>query len=324
MNQLPPRPSFSQMLTTYKGHEHVFDGKIRPTPIELARSGFSFCEGKDVDSVKCADCKEVHSGWKPHDDIHDEHKLHFPECPKSIADRVVRTEVIEGNRRLSCASCQERLDSFHGKDHLFSEFLYVNTKTLARNGFYHANQVNTDKVICVACRGVLKGWGTNDIVKVEHARHFPACPIVKGNISGDSNFVTEINFTIRNTCSSEYSGNTTLANPTQLGVLVEVDNCIPEYSSLESRIYSFLGRTRLFSLENATALVLASNGFFSIDENQDRVKCVLCTGILKDFTKNDIVSKEHLKNFPACLIAQEKISGRSDFVRKTPQASHAL
>ncbi|MCK5894594.1 MAG: hypothetical protein KAG53_09375 [Endozoicomonadaceae bacterium] len=52
MNQL--RPSFSDMLAIYKGRENIFDGKIRPTPFELARQGFFFREGMDVDSVKCA------------------------------------------------------------------------------------------------------------------------------------------------------------------------------------------------------------------------------------------------------------------------------
>lgn len=68
----------------------------------------------------------------------------------------------------------ERLKTFHGLQDLFA----VSSTELAKNGFYFAGSFEEpDLVRCAFCRGTAKEWKSEDIVPLEHARLFPACPV---------------------------------------------------------------------------------------------------------------------------------------------------
>lgn len=60
---------------------------------------------------------------------------------------------------------------------------------LSREGFFYRGE--GDRVQCAFCRGCLSSWQPHDEPRLEHRKHFPECPFVKGldvdNVPFDAN-----------------------------------------------------------------------------------------------------------------------------------------
>lgn len=54
----------------------------------------------------------------------------------------------------------------------------VTPRDLSRSGFYYTGC--EDRVQCIYCRGVLKGWDPGDVVHIEHRNKFPRCQFILG------------------------------------------------------------------------------------------------------------------------------------------------
>ncbi|XP_046551212.1 E3 ubiquitin-protein ligase XIAP-like [Haliotis rubra] len=57
-----------------------------------------------------------------------------------------------------------------------------------------------------------------------------------------------------------------------------------------------------------TPKALARDGFYYIGPG-DRVRCAFCTGVLKLWDKGDVVSEEHKKHFPHCVVHRVRAAG---------------
>ena len=60
---------------------------------------------------------------------------------------------------------------------------WVSPKDLAADGFYYLR--TKDHCACVFCRGIVGNWAVGDTPRIEHERHFPQCPFVRGQPVGN-------------------------------------------------------------------------------------------------------------------------------------------
>ncbi|XP_060072902.1 baculoviral IAP repeat-containing protein 2-like [Ylistrum balloti] len=171
----------------------------------------------------------------------------------------------------------------------------VNPRDLAKSGFYYTG--SDDRVQCIYCRGILKGWDPGDVVHIEHRNKFPRCPFILGMN------VDNIPYTPNQTSS----GTTNAINqnsrfsqqaPSQMEALgINTDRPKhPHYAIESARLSSF--RTWP-TYKHQTPELLSKAGFFYANFG-DNVKCFYCDGGLKNWEPGDNPWEEHARWFPKC------------------------
>ncbi|XP_071112883.1 baculoviral IAP repeat-containing protein 7-B-like [Haliotis cracherodii] len=73
-----------------------------------------------------------------------------------------------------------------------------------------------------------------------------------------------------------------------------------------NRLQTFAGKWP--AQANVTPKALAREGFY-YEGPGDRVRCVFCSGVLKHWEKGDVVSEEHKKHFPNCVVHRVRAAG---------------
>ena len=79
-----------------------------------------------------------------------------------------------------------RLATFHNWDVPF-----IKKEDLARAGFFYL--ARSDHVQCAFCQGVVGYWENGDHPETEHRKHFPQCPLLLGNPTGNIPIVKDVN-----------------------------------------------------------------------------------------------------------------------------------
>ncbi|OWF36077.1 baculoviral IAP repeat-containing protein 3-like [Mizuhopecten yessoensis] len=171
----------------------------------------------------------------------------------------------------------------------------VTTRDLARSGFYYVG--SEDRVQCIYCRGILKGWDPGDVVHIEHRNKFPRCPFILGmdvgNIPYSPNQTSRgVNNTINQ--NSRFSQQA----PSQMEALgINTDRPKhPTYAIEASRLSSFRNWP---TYKHQTPEFLSKAGFFYANFG-DNVKCFYCDGGLKNWEPGDNPWEEHARWFPKC------------------------
>ncbi|RWS10821.1 putative inhibitor of apoptosis-like protein [Dinothrombium tinctorium] len=214
----------------------------------------------------------------------------------------------------------ERLKSFRaGKWPL----THLDPKELAKAGFFYL--LNSDRVQCAFCRGVVCDWEPGDIPLMEHMRHFPRCPFLLeydvGNIpiGEDPIRSTRNNRALgRDVCGNTHHHNHTnhnnstsplfeqpknkvyslpvAVNLKELGVRPHQGAKNVTYITYEARLSSFSKWPQNSQVKSES---LAEAGFFYIGVG-DYVKCYYCDGGLCHWETDDDPWVEHARWFPDC------------------------
>ncbi|XP_033739618.1 E3 ubiquitin-protein ligase XIAP-like [Pecten maximus] len=171
----------------------------------------------------------------------------------------------------------------------------VNSRDLAKSGFYYVG--SEDRVQCIFCRGILKGWDPGDVVHIEHRNKFPRCPFILGMDVGNIPYAPNQ--------SSQVTTNTINQNsrfsqhaPSQMEALgINTDRPKHPHHAIESaRLASFRNWP---TYKHQTPELLSKAGFFYANFG-DNVKCFYCDGGLKNWEPGDNPWEEHARWFPKC------------------------
>lgn len=181
----------------------------------LANAGL-FYTGR-VDEVCCYKCRCYINEWKDYDSPVERHKLASPHCPIVLTDAWpissepaateppiadIQPEEEENFEPVQLTSPQQEhvpnpvsrhgvnmISSDSQSSHMKSEAVrlrtfvgwfqaHVTPEDLAKEGFFSMNI--GDCVRCAFCSGILKQWVPGDIPFIEHKKHYPGCPFVRG------------------------------------------------------------------------------------------------------------------------------------------------
>lgn len=194
----PLRESFDKRLHTFNNWHHT-----SVNPLDLVRDYFYYL-GID-DKCQCTQCGGVLGGWSLGDNVHREHRKHFPDCPfiqqclqnpepinppqgyvsqgynfgaqnpeQSVPMETSQTPAdkpgVTRPKYREYALEQTRLASFTG----WPTQMKQKPDALAQSGFFYLGQ--GDKVKCFYCGGILWDWDPSDEPNTEHAKWFPKCP----------------------------------------------------------------------------------------------------------------------------------------------------
>ncbi|CAH1799476.1 unnamed protein product [Owenia fusiformis] len=208
---------------------------------------------------------------------------------------------------------------------------------LAEAGLYFTGTY--DEVKCFACDAKFKQWSEINDPMSEHRKTSPNCPFVKDKLQSDDiplvadvDDIQEINGFIEEAAQIQVEGppdvpmDDTDGTPerraqmeAQLKEIEERQNrarygtdeadealrqSIEDDQRRREKLKSEAERLKTFTgkwpkpqiiPENA----LAANGFYYIGPD-DRVECIFCGGVLKDWVDGDTVPGEHRRFFPTC------------------------
>ncbi|XP_076818304.1 baculoviral IAP repeat-containing protein 2-like [Clavelina lepadiformis] len=172
-------------------------------PSDLARSGFFYLG--NLDRVQCFSCGGVLRNWNYGDNVHAEHRRHFPNCRmvqgtdgRNISippgDRLAppdrpavfreppdpsETEQRELQSNFPClypvSPHMRNEDSrFETFDHRWPQSrVRATPRQIAKAGFFFLGE--RDRVKCWYCNGGLQNWDPDDEPWSEHAKWFPTC-----------------------------------------------------------------------------------------------------------------------------------------------------
>ncbi|XP_060073382.1 baculoviral IAP repeat-containing protein 7-A-like isoform X1 [Ylistrum balloti] len=164
----------------------------------------------------------------------------------------------------------------------------VSAKALAEDGFYFLGPAGEDRVRCVFCEVVLKGWEPGDVVSDDHRKFSNGCP-----------FKCQANV-----------GNVPFFGPSD------------SWNSYNYEMISW--KKRLLSYEKwpkylaQKPRVLAAAGFYYKGRG-DIVQCFCCAGIVRQWLETDDPWLEHMKHFPTCYHILENIA-----YHKMPSSFHDM
>lgn len=162
-----------------------------------------------------------------------------------------------------------RLRSFYIRRTARWPVSFISPEDLANAGFFY---LNSDRVQCAFCRGIVTGWERGDRPLTEHSRHFPRCP-----------FIMEENV-----------GNIPINTDPIHGIPRHHRPVHPTFQSREARRQTFTNFPTVVSYDS-----LADAGFFAIGIS-DYVKCYHCDLGLGTWVPGDNPWVEHAKYNPDC------------------------
>lgn len=273
----------------------------KSSPMQLARRGIYYSTA--LDRLVCYRCGCSLPDPNDIDDPLELHGILFPNCdlqpPMHIDNNFPVASSASGheepleNLLLSAwnrASANRRFEPDNAPDRVQPDFDMLRSERvrlgtfhdwpatanagperLAREGFFYRG--SADRVQCVFCRGSLSSWQPRDEPRLEHWKHFPDCPFVRGldvdNIPLDAS---------RRPCgtTSSITGATTV--PRQMEVLQTHENqrllgdCSNEQT--EVRISNQLGVNREADVV-ARMNTPAVRAVLDMDYSEDTVRAVL-------------------------------------------------
>lgn len=150
----------------------------------------------------------------------------------------------------------------------------VEPENLARDGFFFLGAL--DRVRCIFCEVVLRGWEPGDCVRDSHLMFSNGCPFIHGQSVGNvPYYISDI--------SSVFN----------VGM-----------SIWKKRLLSFREWPKAIAQKPR---VLAAAGFYYKNRG-DIVQCFCCGGIVKQWLETDDPWLEHMKHFPLCPHIRENIA----------------
>lgn len=174
----------------------------------------------------------------------------------------------------------------------------VSPVQLAEAGFFYT--LESDRVQCAFCRGVIRNWKRGEIPILEHAKHYGSCPFILGydvkNVPLEDDPIRGKKRLLPcyDVCGS--------------GVEHQVDTVwpkYPEYASGNRREATFKNWPQECPIRPPE---LVDVGFYYLGY-KDYVRCFSCGGGLCDWEVGDAPLSEHVRNYPSC-----------PFVAKAPTA----
>ncbi|RWS31282.1 putative inhibitor of apoptosis-like protein [Leptotrombidium deliense] len=205
---------------------------------------------------------------------------------------------------------------------------FISKESLANAGFFYL--MNSDRVQCAFCEGVVCYWEPDDIPLVEHRHHFPRCPFLMGydvgNIPIDKDPIRGDKRLGRDVCGGyhrvavtptqdsllkTYSVPPITVNLEDFGVLVHKGAKNSKYASRDYRTASFAGKWPKDCKYKPEEL--AEAGFFYCGVS-DCVKCFYCDVGICDWNKLRTPWIEHAIRSPEwitihCLEQQKLFRG---------------
>ncbi|RUS90362.1 hypothetical protein EGW08_001857 [Elysia chlorotica] len=192
---------------------------------------------------------------------------------------------------------KERLATFQGR---WSPDYPVKPRDLARDGLYYIGP--GDKVKCVFCQKVLRGWDPGDVVEQEHRRIYPNCPWVLGRCQ-------EMNVPLNSTDTMQRS----------YGVSLRQEEGQHPMQELGSRLKTFDGKWP--PSVPVDPRLIAEAGLFYIGD-KDKTKCFQCNNIIQRWEAGDDPWREHAKLYPNCPYVLG-VKGR-EFVEAVANSAQAV
>ncbi|RWS11154.1 putative inhibitor of apoptosis-like protein [Dinothrombium tinctorium] len=192
---------------------------------------------------------------------------------------------------------------------------FLSKEDLAHAGFFYL--MNSDRVQCAFCRGVICSWEPGDVPLVEHKKHYPRCPWllgydvgniaigtdpVQGNKRARGRDVCGGSHPVRVSPTSEAFTriyrlpNVKTVTLEEFGVRVHKGAANTRYSSSDARYLSFNEKWPKVKYDPRE---LAEAGFY-FTGTSDCVKCFYCDGGVCDWDKARNPWIEHGLRFPDC------------------------
>ncbi|XP_037795023.1 baculoviral IAP repeat-containing protein 3-like [Penaeus monodon] len=193
---------------------------------------------------------------------------------------------------------------------------WLKPSELAADGFYYLRK--DDHCACIFCRGIVGAWEKTDTPRGEHERHFPHCPFIRGQPTGNvpivqGNILARLpvlhaslddcgsrrveadacRFSSRHMAGSypECRG-----SPDETGLYQHSGPKRSDFTTLDSRLKSYVEGWPILGLH---ARDLAEAGFFYCGLS-DHVRCFHCGKGLRNWISSDIPWKEHARWYPKC------------------------
>lgn len=208
----------------------------------------------------------------------------------------------------------ERLNTFDYEGQPKWPLSFISPQELANAGFYYL--LNSDRVQCAFCQGVICGWEPNDRPMEEHARHFATCPFLMEEDVGNIPIGEDPIRGRRRTKGFDVAGNNLPLGPSELAINdrrqseAETVNPFKEFgvephfghpknpamSHVDSRRSSFQNATHQFPL---SVEQLAEAGFYYVGIS-DYLKCFHCDIGLCSWEAGDDPWIEHALHSPEC------------------------
>ncbi|XP_063234033.1 baculoviral IAP repeat-containing protein 7-A-like [Bacillus rossius redtenbacheri] len=168
----------------------------------------------------------------------------------------------------------------------------VEAPRIAKAGFFYTGREL--EVECFSCRGRLADWNYGDQVMAKHRTIYPDCAFVK-NPTGSGNVPL----------LGGGGGGVSLSAPAtpqpqpaawQDSVAASTAGSTSLYVSESSRLDSF----RSWPVPHIVAPEeLVRAGFYYLQED-DKVQCVFCSGVIHNWEAGDSPVEEHRRHFPTC------------------------
>ncbi|XP_064600153.1 baculoviral IAP repeat-containing protein 7-like [Liolophura sinensis] len=207
---------------------------------------------------------------------------------------------------------------------------------LAQEGFYYSGQGDT--VTCYSCKREKSDWKAEEIPSVTHRLLSPSCPIVTGTAEdnvpitppsdasvaeallswlqqGQTTFDSTLKFAdLLDTIMQNTNGNRSRMTSRQLNSSVvtdAMDELDMESNEMGCEVMDITDERLVEEEFRLSTFVnwpqdapvhprdLAKAGFYYTD-CVDRVKCVFCKGILRNWEEGDDAMAEHRSHFPNC------------------------
>ncbi|KAH9500236.1 hypothetical protein Btru_077545 [Bulinus truncatus] len=297
----------------------------KPTALELARAGFYYTGNRD--EVQCFVCNFLVSDWERHHDPFVVHATRNPQCPfvlnsgsgnipvlvpdestfKKIKSMLKEAgKYAQGQQNPNSTLIYDTLQSLYGDSLLTQEpqlslvnsavRMPANNSPRLPRGEKQVNRIKTGSP-------VPKGSGTPR----PSGRAIDSPPARRSSTSesaaGDGH-ISRPNFQRAKSCAfdprssrnSETIANRQTSNP---GI-----DYMEYQESEDARLQTFKSWA---GVRGASAREFAQAGFIFIGA-PDRVQCVFCHGILRNWNDNDLPLEEHRKHFPQCKFVKDFLS----------------
>ncbi|XP_064607663.1 baculoviral IAP repeat-containing protein 7-B-like [Liolophura sinensis] len=307
-------------------------------PSEYARAGFSYTFSRD--KVICFSCHATIENWRKGMNPLDEHKARSLDC--EFIRGVTRGDIpIHGEFNRDCVwtspgvsidshdavikgrqstdFCQESpadqisLFAVKMKEGRHRQETYrfwpkpeiVDPKSLSQSGLYFTGV--GDIVKCAFCQGMLSGFQQGDVPNEMHLLRYPSCEFAR-----ERHRIQDLDRAIEQL---------------SLTSSVQTDPAFPNFSTLESRLASFVDWPKT---QTHPPVDMASAGFFYAGIS-DCVKCHHCNGGLRNWLPGDDPWCEHAQWYPSCSFLKKEqsyaltaaTSGRVLLDRKTSLSTNA-
>lgn len=169
----------------------------------------------------------------------------------------------------------------------------IDPSRIAKAGFYYTGHAL--EVQCFLCGVKVSEWNYGDQAIVRHSLAEPNCPFVQNPSSTCNVPLIPVSINIPETASSstEISHDNNIVECQSSGSCLNTEK---DYRLTSHRLQTFTNWpiSSIVSPEK-----LAKAGFYYLQQ-EDKVQCAYCSGILQKWAPGDVPETEHRKHFPDC------------------------